>query len=536
MAALPDLEDALVNAHKAGDTKAASALANEIYRMKQTAPKTGGVGGSQGAPGPALGEIEAGVIGAGRTLDKIAEGNRQLGLNAMVAGKQAMGMDSRPQLDALRKQEEVQSGNDAVYKQLQAQHPFATRFGEAGPFAATPLGGASAFARVAIPAVTYGLGGVAEYGSPQERAIKGAGQAAAGLTGGIAGEVSSLLINPVRNAMSTPAQEAAKSAAQKIGAPLLPSQQSGSSALATIEDMLARAPGSSGVMRDFMQKGKDAVAAKAQGSINESAPLTKDILGGAKDRMGKGYEDMRSQISGMPANSDVFDAITKAEKMLTAGSRNGKESQLSMLSELKDKLYNTKQLTPEEYQGWVTDLGSTARESKNMTVAAALRLVGKEMDKAARGPLAKEWGDLDKQYGNLKMLMKPGVTNEMTGEVNPRMLSIRMDQQMKEAGKTGKVHGPLVDIADYGKAVPRLREGSQTFEREAASNPLQWLLAAPRYAAAKGMTSEAMREYLSKGLMASPEASRRVAELAQLGLLPGGVAGINLGLMGLLDQ
>lgn len=539
MASRQDLEEALLAAHNAGNTADAQRLAAALYSVKQREPKGRGVGQpSMGGQGPfqMLKEgAPAALIGAGRTMDKIAQGNRQLGLSAVVAGKEALRMDSREQLDSLAQQEKFEREQDEAYAPLQREHPFATKLGENSLLGVTPMGQATALGRIGVPMAVSAAEGALEYGSPQERSLKGLGQGVAGGVGGVAGEVSRLLINPVRNVMGSSAQEAAQSAAAKIKAPLLPSQQTGSESLARVEDMLGRYPGSAGVMREYTQKGKDAVRAKAGEAIGEPT-IEPGTLGVAKSRMGEKYTEMRGQISGMPAHSEVFDSIDKARKMLTTGSTKGKEGALGMLEELKDKLYNTKQLSPEEYQGWVTDLAAAARETQNLTIKTALKTVGREMDKVARGPLAKEWGELDKQYGNLKTLMKPGVVNDATGEVHQGRLANTLERQLGESLKTGKAEGPLVDIYNYTRAVPQLRQGSQTAEREAASNPWQWLLAAPRYGAAKAMTSDAGRGYLAKGLLGSPEASKIAALLAQSGSVPLTMAPSALWLQDLLGQ
>lgn len=498
--------------------------------------------GGKGAPipSPTLGNTfpsgQAALIASGRTMDKIAQGNKQLGLNAMVAGKEALGMDSRPQLDALNQQAEVERGNDVAYDGLRKQFPLATGAGENALLMAAPVGQATAAARIGVPAIASALSGGLQYGSPEERTVKAVAGGAAGAAGGAAGEASAFLVNPVRNAMKTPAQEAAKAAADKIGAPLLPSQQTGSESLARVEDMLARYPGSSGVMRGFIDKQQGAVNRSAQRSIGEDRPLTQQVLGEAKKRMGGEYDNMRGQIPGMPAVSPVFDAIDKAEKMLTNGSRAGKEGALGMLQELRDKLYSTKQLNPDEYQGWVSDIATAARETKNMTIAAALKSVGREMDTVARGPLAKEWGQLDQRYGNLKSLMKPGMVNDATGDVYTGRLANQIERKGGEALKTGKMDGEFADIYNFHKSVPHLREGSPTAERQAAASTMQWLLAPARYGAAKGLTSDMMREYLAKGLLASPEASGLLGGALQSGALPLASGAVNLGLLNFLSQ
>ncbi len=472
---------------------------------------------------------EATLIGAGRMLDKIAQGDKQLGLNAVVAGKEALGLNSRPQLDALAKQAEVEQGNDVAYGQLRKQFPFATAAGENLPLAAAPIGQATTLARIGVPAAISALAGAAKYGSPEERALGAAEGGISGAVGGVVGEAARRFINPVQ-AMPSAAQAAAKAAADKIGAPLLPSQIAGSPSLARLEDTLGRYPGSSGVIGDFVERQNAAVRNRLQAGVG-SEGLDAAALGARKADMGQQYSDLRGQISGMPALSNVFDAIDKSTTMLTQGSTKGKEGALGMLAELKDKLYNTKQLTPQEYQGWVTDLAAAARETNNQTIKAALKAVGREMDATARGPLAKEWGQLDAQYANLKTLMKPGITNEVTGDVNLGRYANAYERQGGEAVKTGKASGPMQDVYEYARSVPQLRAGSPTAERQASV-----MLSPLRFGAAKLLTSNAMRDYLARGLLASPEASHVAGLLAQSGALPLASGTIDLGLLGLLSQ
>lgn len=461
----------------------------------------------------------AALIGAGRTLDKVAEGNRQIGINAEIAAREAMGMPTQEQFAALNQQAQTERFKDEAYAPLRQKMPFATGSGEAAPLAVAPVGQATAAARVLAPALSYGAAGALEYGSPQERAISGGSKFASGLVGGTVGEILGRVINPVRSAMNTPAQQAAQTAADKLGAPLLPSQMTGSETLARVEDSLARAPLSADVMGKVLNAQKDAVNRRAGQAIGTDKPLTAATFAERKAEMGADYAANRASIPGMPAQQPIFTAIDNAEKMLTSGSTKGKENALGMLKELKDKLYNTKQLTPEEYQGWVTDLATEARGTQNTTIKTALKMVGREMDKEARGPLDPAWQELDKQYANMKLLMKPHVVNEATGDVNANQVRSRMLQAHGDKMKTGQLPGPLADVSEFAAAVPQLRAGSPTFER----GEIGWsglLNGLWRYPMAKAITSEGGRDYLSKGLLASPEASGRAGLLAQSASVP----------------
>lgn len=533
MASLSDLQNALVNAHAAGDTDAATALANEIVRqqMPWAGPQTNAPiqeGPLSHLPAPA----QAAVLGAGRTGSQIEAGTKQALLSGLVAGQQALGMDNASGLADLNKLDQIQKSDQPVYDALKRQYPIGTNIGESLPAIAIPMGQPTMAARMLAPALGLGAMEGAQYGSPLDRTVKAGLGFASGLVGGGAGEAASRIVQPIRDAASTPAQLAAKAAASKIGAPLLPSQQTGSPDLARIEDALARFPGSAGVMQDFLGRQQGAVNAAASRAVQQTDPLTQQVRDAAKRSMGGQYDAFRAQIpNGLPASQDVFDAITQAETRLSAGSKSGegKQAALGMLSELKDKLYNTKALTPEEYSSWVSDLSTAARSAQNPQVSAALKGVGAKMDQVARGPLNPEWQKLDQAYAALKVVNTPGVTDAVSGNVSPVKVA-----NILERKSTGARATDLADVAQYARAVPMMRAGSPTAERDAVSLPglanALW-----RYPLAKMLTSDAMREYLARGLLASPEASGLLAGGVRRAALPVSSAPA-MGLLGTLQQ
>jgi len=477
---------------------------------------------------------QAATIGAGKTLSDVGEGLDQIKNSALVAGKQLFGMDNSQELKALAEQEQLQKSNAPAYQALQQQHPFATGVGEALPSLAIPMGAPTMAGRILAPAIGYGALQAAQYGSPAERALKGAAGFGSGLVGGAVGEGVSRLIQPVSNVANTAAQDAAQAAAAKIGAPMLPSQIAGSPSLARVEDALARYPGSAGVMQNFLAKQQGAVNAAAQRAVMQPGEdLTADGLNAAKAALGAQYNSLRSQIpDGLPASQPVFDAIDAATQKLSQGSISGKQGALDMLSELKDRLYSTKALTPDEYSAWVSDLAAAARQSQNPTVSAALKGVGAQMDAIARGPLNPQWQSVDQAYSALKTLQKPGVVNPATGNVS----AVKVANQL-ERSATGARATDLADIAQYARAVPQLRAGSPTAERSAV-NAMGAVNALWRYPLAKLLTSGVMNDYLAKGILASPEASGVAAGILGRAAVPLGVVGApgagmaGLGLLG----
>jgi hypothetical protein len=463
--------------------------------------------------------LQAGVIGAGRRADKIAQGVKQAGLGTLAAAKAGTGIgDPKEQLQGLAAMRDAEAEKDRLYAPLAEKHPFATGLGETVPALAIPGGQATTAARILAPAAGMAAMGAASYGTPTERLQRGVTDGIFGLGGGVVGEGVRRGIAPAQSSLNSIQQQAVRNASEKLGIQPRPSQLTGNQNLARVEDYLARMPGSAGVMEDLASANKanvNRVAARAIGENSDN--LGEDVLRSAADRLSGTYDTLRANAV-MPVGQPIFDAVSKAEIMLTKGSTKGKEGALSMIQELKDTLYQNKQLDGEAYQAWVRDLSAEARATNNRTISAALREVEKAMDKAARGADAKLWAKTDKEYAALETLTKQYAVNN--GDVNPVKVAQLMEGQFGKNLKTGKVSGPMVDIANYGRAMPPLRQGSQTAERQAVGNPVSWAAAPINWLAAKAITSRAGADYLSGGLLANPRASGFLADISQRGMVP----------------
>lgn len=527
MADIDTLHSALIAADAAGDTSGATVLANYIKSL--SAPTATDTSAGQAA-----------LIGAGRTGDKLYSGIKQ-GLygtagvlsellpNQMKQGVQDWAVKNLTDL------QNTQTQNDQPYAQLQAAHPLATAIGESAPALAIPMGQATIPGRIAAATMGNATLGAMQYGTPQQRAIAGAQGAVSGAVGGGIGEAVNRLIAPAASAVTGPVRSAAQDAADKVGAKLLPSQITQNPTLARVEDYLARMPGSANVMAEFANKNTAALNAKAAGAIGEqSNALTTPVLGDAASRIGETYNTLRDAAT-MPVVQPVFDAINKAETALQRGLSNapGKSEGMSALSALKDKLYGTKQLSGAEYQAIASDLTTIARNTDNRTVATALKGVKSAMDELAQGSDSALWKHTNMQNAALETLSKPGVVNEVTGNINPQRLYTVLQSQFGKNMKTGNISGDLFDIANFGKAAPALKAGSPTAERLATGSIPAWALALPNYVAAKGVTSDMGRGYLANGLLGNSEASQMLGLLARAGLLPAGITAANQGVGGL---
>lgn len=491
-------------------------------------------------PAPTMGNTfpsgEAALLAAGRRGDKMAAGAKQAGLGAKVIAEDFLGFDTKPDLQRMSQIEPEQAENDRLFRPVQKKFPMATAVGDALPAVGIPVGQTTALARILAPALGFGAMDAMEPGDAKERGKRGGLGFLSGLAGGTVGEIAARVVQPVRNVASGTQQRAAQEAAAKVNARLLPSQIADSPTLAGFEDMLAQSPGGRGPMADFMDAQRAAVTKHAASAIDDQAErLTKEDFAGAATKISDDYNRLKQGVT-LPVTADVVDAVTAAEERLRKGSTQGKEQALAMLTELKDRLYATKALPGDEYSAWTTSIGTAARQSENRDVATALNGVKEAMNAAARGPKAAEWKAVDKRNASLETLIRPNVVNETTGQVNPRALAAVLKNDFGKSFMTGKLEGPLVDAAEFGRSVPQLREGSQTFGRTESDTLLGIAKALMKYPAAKALTSEAAGDYLAKGLMADPKASRLIAALIQRGSEPFVLGPANLGLAGYLAE
>lgn len=474
-------------------------------------------------------------VAAGRTFDKLGAGIQETNLGAQVAGRELLGAQSGDQLRQLAALEQHQRGNDAAYAPLREKHPFLTGAGEAAPLMASPVGQGSALGRVFAPAIAEAVTQGLSYGSPEERAKNAALGGGMALGGGALGEGLRTVIAPARSSLSAAQQSALDAAGKTIGYKPRASELTGSETLRRLEDTVARQPGGAGPMRDLMDQNDRAIARHLANGIGENADaLTTDVFARASDRRGLQYDSLKARAD-MPVVQDIFDALNRAEKMLTAGDSSGpKKVAYDTLQRLKDQLYQSKQFDGEAYQAWTSDLSAQARSlgKENRTAAAALREVEKAMDREARGADAPLWSRADKEHATQELLMKPGIVNEQTGVASLPRLASAVERQYGKSLKTGKMDGPLFDVADLGRAMPPMREGSQTAGREAFGGLPGWLMTAPNYVAAKALSSEFGRDYLSKGLLGNPAISRGLGALLGGGSIPLSMSEIEMFLLG----
>ncbi len=214
-----------------------------------------------GIPIPA--SLEAGLVGAGKTLTNLGRG--------------ITNPANTPEMDARVAEE------NRLYKPLSDAHPLATTAGEIAPYMVT-----------ANPLAMAAMSG-AEYGTPGERATR-AGLAYAG---GKVGQGLGRLFGP-QSMAATPAGAAASdffdyaaSSGNKWGIPLRAAQTTDSKPIQILDAVASNLPISSGVIakaKDASFQGFNRAAARTMGE--DATQITPELIGNALDRSGSQIGDI----------------------------------------------------------------------------------------------------------------------------------------------------------------------------------------------------------------------------------------------------
>lgn len=459
------------------------------------------------APGSMPTAPEAGLIAAGRSTDKIIQGIKQLGLNAI---------DDKA---GLANQAAQQQSNDAAYAQLQKARPMATAIGETAPYLAVP-GSAS------VPATAAITGAIAasKYGTPQERGQAALTDASGALIGSMLGKVAGKVIAPVSDNSQT--RQAALEAANRIGYKPRMSELTGSRYAAALEDMAAQTPGGAGVMAEFTAKNNQALNRAAASSIGEAAnEMTPRVFAKAADRLGKVFNEIKALPGKQIAiNQNVAtaadDVLRQANKMIPSQ----RDESLINLAEQAKALANTKgKIDGEAYQlarSGLSDAAFDATGTNSKLYGQLLRALDDSAEQSLKAngneKLAEALRTVRPQYANLKTLEK-GATAE-GGNVSAARVASTLRTNNPSAFREGRMEGnPLYDISLIGESLKPLNQGSQTYARQTTSSLLDTLLKAPvAYAAAKATTSPVMTfipEQLAKRPLLN-EASKGAAAIA----------------------
>lgn len=474
-------------------------------------------------------------IGVGRGLDRLAAGARN-SVRSVIGDRateaidkfgRSLGMADGSQIEA------QQEAATSAYKPLSDLRPWATGIGEMVPAAvmtATAAGPAAMIAGSALP-------GLLEYGTPEERLMRGGAGAAGGALGAALGKGISAVLNPTKNAPAR-VPSSVLDAAKRIGYNPTAGQQSGAKSLQMLEQQAAKNPVSAGTAQAFNAANQTAINRAAAKAIGETADsLSEDVMASAAQRIGGQFDGVFAGKTIPVSNIVGGHAQVLARSVKNAGEF--ADPQVVSLAERAAEVAKRGTISGDEYQAMrsaLTAIKRTAAASNNGPMKSASTGIIKALDDAAEKVIPKDefaaFAKARGQYAAMKTLEKRGAIKG--GNVDPAIVRNAMQSADRAAFARGSTPGQLADIASIGNHFRPLPDSGT------ASNLVTQLMltggaglmgpqamlasvAAP-YLGGKALFSDAGRKYLANGLMnVTPELERK---LIAAGALPGGLLGL----------
>lgn len=445
-------------------------------------------------PAEGIGAWESIPIAAGKATDRILDGFTQMYLGARGEDKALAGLKQNV------------AEKDASYAPLKAAHPIATGVGEALPMLAIPAGGGAGLGLVARSAAAGAVPGALSYGSIAER-TKAAGLGAAGgaIGGGIATGASRLL-KPSGAGVSGLSDDAL-AAAERLGFKLSAGQRSQNPAMLSLENYLAKSPGSSKAMQATANANQSALnraGAKAMGQ--QADDLSEGVFSTAKNAIGGEFDRLQS-ITSPQLGNDFLKVVSDIDAAnMARGSF--KSPQIDKLIDQSLDLAVKGKLSGTAYKEIRSQLSSEANKAfkaGDATLGQSYKAIRKALDDAAEQSLSaadkKAWATTREQWKAYKTLTKSNVAE--AGNLSAPRLAAAVRRE-GDGLRTGAARGPLADVARLGEAVKGVSNpnSGQLTQQMLYNNPLTgvpMLLGNKVLGAA--YNNRPMQAYMARGLL-----------------------------------
>lgn len=388
--------------------------------------------------------VEAGLVGAGRTFDRLIEGVKQPFLSDAAAAKQKAEQDY----------------NTKAYEPLSKAYPVSTFVGEVAPtlVAASPLAMA-------------GLG-AAEYGSPLERA----GRAGMGYVGGKLGEGVARMFGPESmRAVPGFASDFVDTVGNKWGIPTTPGQN-GSKAAAIAESVLSNLPfgGAVNRARDASYQAFNQAVTKTFGE--NASNITPELLGDALERSGKQIGDImvRARAALSPSQAQEVAQLSSVIADLAPGDAGVLTNRLTKLI---DGTTNGNALSGQSLRMLDSSLGRImgGAESGDARFAAA-RLQNILRDAATDSLSAEDAAALKlARQQNFNVRQVADATKQTPDTLSPSRLLTQVNNYQRNAKYGGG--NDLAELAQWAKgtlpdSIPNSGTAQRLFYQKLLTNPV----------------------------------------------------------------
>lgn len=331
-----------------------------------------------------------------------------------------------------------------------------------------------AAASAAEGAVLGGLHGLGAGTDAESRLSQG--QTGATL-GGMIGAAVPVAISGAQRAISpfrtSPERTAAANLLQREGVPLTAGQKTGSRALRYAESEIGGARAAQ-IMEDQQRAFTDAAMRRAGGSGLADA----DNLRALNQRLSQGFDDIASR-NAMRADApwlrDTLETLGEYNKVLPSEQ---KRILGDLASDIADRIRSgSGSMSGRDYQSIRSSLTKRAHNARgsNNELASAYRGIRDALDSAMERSInpadAGRWGELRRQYGNMKVLERAAVgggEDAAMGMISPARL--RMAASSGNQGAYARGQGDFSELAKAGQAVMTLLPNSGTASRLNARN------------------------------------------------------------------
>lgn len=437
MADLSQLQAALVNADKAGDTAAASAFASEIRRVQ-------GVNKRQpdalDDPNMAANVpwYENAAAGAGKALTDLGRGAAQ------VFG----GGPSEQEMAQIKKQDAPLMNTGAGVLGNVAGNVAATLPTLAIPGVNTYTGAAG------LGAV---MGAIQPTGEGESRGANAALGAGAGAAGQGVGNLLARAMRPVQSNLVPEAQRLAN-VARAENIPLDAAAATGSKPLQTMNAVFENLPFTAGpqAAKTMERQGAFTEAALKRAGIS-SREATPDVLAAQKTALGQQFET----IAGKNALDFNGGLAYDLQQIADTASRRLPHQGATITNTVQDILAEAPKglMDGTKYQGWRSELGRLARgnDSEAHYFGQLKKVLDKEFGAQVPAADAAAWKEASREYANLKTIMNAmgGSGNAaQVGNIAPTALAQALRQSVGTEGKAlGR--GDLNDLSRVGNLFVR---------------------------------------------------------------------------------
>ena len=323
----------------------------------------------------------------------------------------------------------------------------------------------------------------------------------------------------------TSAQQQAAQQGKALGFKLTPGQASGSKPLQQVETWAQSHPWTSAPFAKLAKGNQETLNKTAAQAIGENSPVVDaNTLGGAADRIGDVFNQIRTNTQKLPVDSAATEDFLKNLKEETEGLlpgngsitdhpliqtlqgiTKGGEVTAKQLGQLSSKLGKAayKQMSG---QNGDRDLGQALYDAKNH--------VDDLLESNLTGEGKTAYAQARAQYRALMQLTsRANIVNSSTGNVNGVALASRLQQADKPGFLYGKNQSPLYSAARFAQAFKPIVGDSGTATRSANFfDPLELAMGVPAHIASRLYMSP-VGGAAARGTVAGAQAAKQLPSL-----------------------